>query len=393
MLPHALRSLVLRRQKPRFSFTSGLLLKGESTNGSDNFSASETPGTQFLFCFVFCLPSDLELTWHSLLNHGFLAKTQTELLLAERCYSRTELSQNQSRGSTDMKAGGGRECGRAPAAPTATRAAQRESENEPEVRTRLGPAAAPSYRDLERAPPALPTARHRCRLPGRGREQSPARGRCPRRRRTVTAKRRTSARGARPSAYQPRGRRHATRAAEDEREKRGAVRKEGRREAAGRRYTAAAPPRAARLRPAPASVLRPLPAVNKATRPGRTARPRAPFPSERSLPPSPPSPRSRRHLTAPAASPSTAASSAPRRPTKRRRREASATGHAACFIPPPPPLPSGNSTARLGLPPPRRPLARGAPPGTAAHWGASAALTRHRPSAPSPLAPCGRARP
>lgn len=142
----------------------------------------------------------------------------------------------------------------------------------------------------------------------------------------------------------------------------------------------------------PTSVPRPLPAVNKAARPGRTARPRAPFPSERSLPPSP---RSRRHLTAPAAapaaSPSTTASRAPRCSAKRRRRETGAAKHTACFIPPP--LPSGNSTARLGLPPPRRPLARGAPPGTAAHWGASAALTRHRPSAPSPLAPCGRARP
>lgn len=146
------------------------------------------------------------------------------------------------------------------------------------------------------------------------------------------------------------------------------------------------PPSRARLRPAP-------PPRRKQSDPARAHGPPSRPVSVGAVPPSPPSPRSRRHLTAPAASPSTAASSAPHRPTKRRRREASATGHAACFIPPPPPLPSGNSTARLGLPPPRRPLARGAPPGTAAHWGASAALTRHRPSAPSPLAPCGRARP
>lgn len=65
-----------------------------STNGSESsFSALATPRTQFLFCFVsvsLLILFELELTWQSLLNHGFLAKIQTELL-AEHCYSQPEL--------------------------------------------------------------------------------------------------------------------------------------------------------------------------------------------------------------------------------------------------------------------------------------------------------------
>lgn len=145
-----------------------------------------------------------------------------------------------------MKAGGGG------MRPSPRRTYSRTGSTTREQKRTGGPNQARARRrDLGRAPPALPTARHRCRLPGRGREQSPARGRCPRRRRTVTAKRRTSARGARSSAYRPQGRCHATQAAENERGKRGAVGKERQREAAGHRYTAAAPPKAARLRPAP----------------------------------------------------------------------------------------------------------------------------------------------